>query len=212
MRNLRSISIYDSLVYSLVYDKILETKGQITFWLFEIRSHKNFLRKKSSHLKSETLVIKGETEQMFKDKIRLVGLLMICFSLIYLGRMLFRDIQIIGLTPENCTKEVEGVVVDSVPGAKSQYGGNRGHMYSVYYDVIEYKVKNKKYKITSRHAQTSKTVIGAMTTVHYNPSNPAKAYDNSPPQFEGLMYFYPAMIFLIGLFLIFRLDLKLKRN
>lgn len=152
---------------------------------------------------------------MKRDSIRIVGILMVIFSLVSLVRLGVKDIKLIGLTPEKCTGEVTGYIVDTVSGSKMRYGrtshSEYENIYDVYYDVIEYKVEGKTYKITSRHAQSGEPVIGAQTDVHYNPQNPAKAYDNSPPYFSGLEYFYPFMIAIMGIVLIFRLDKLLKR-
>lgn len=152
---------------------------------------------------------------MKRDMIRILGALMVAFSLVFLARLAFRDFKLIGLTPEKCTGEVTGYIVDTVYGSKMRYGGTshsqHENFYDVYYDVIEYEVDGKIYKITSRHAQSGEPVIGAQTQVHYNPKNPAKAYDNSPPYFSGIEYFYPAMIALMGIALFFRLDKLLKR-
>lgn len=140
---------------------------------------------------------------------------MLIFSMVSFARLAYRDIKLIDLTPEKCSGEVTGYVVDSVYGTKMRYGGTSHNQYEnfydVYYDVIEYEVEGKTYKITSRHAQKGKTVIGAQTQVHYNPENPAKAFDNSPPYFSGAEYFYPVMSVLMGIALIFRLDRFLKR-
>lgn len=139
---------------------------------------------------------------------------MVIFSIISSVRLVYHDIKLIGLTPEMCTGEVTGYVVDSVYGSKMKYGrtshSQYDNFYDVYYDVIEYEVDGTTYKITSHHAQKGKTIIGAQTQVYYNPENPAKAYDNSPPYFDGAEYFYPVMTILMGIALFFRLDKYLK--
>lgn len=141
-----------------------------------------------------------------KEPIRIIGVIIICFALFNFIRTTIYNIQIIGLTPEKCTEEVEGRVIDYEYGSKMQYGRIGGHSYSVYYDVIEYEVNGHTYKITSRHAYKSKPVVGAMTTVHYNPNNPSKAYDNSEPYADNSGYFIAAMYLILGLAIFFRLD------
>lgn len=152
---------------------------------------------------------------MNKNSIRILGILMTIFSIVSFVRLASQDIKLIGLTPEKCTGEVTGYIVDSVYGSKMRYGrtshSQYDNFYDVHYDVIEYEVEGIKYKITSHHAQTGETVIGAQTQVYYNPENPAKAYDNSPPYFSEGEYFYPIMTLLMGIVLIFRLDKSLKR-
>jgi len=139
---------------------------------------------------------------------------MIVFSIISFVSLISQDIKLIGLTPEKCTGEVTGYVVESVHGSKVRNGGNGwnryGRTFDVYYDIIQYEVDGKKYEITSHHAQGSETIVGAQTQVHYNPENPAKAYDNTPPYFEGLPYFYPGILALLGIVLVFRLDKYFK--
>lgn len=147
-----------------------------------------------------------------KEPTRIFGILLICFALFTTARAVRKNVDIIGLTPEKCTMETEGTTVDYVRGAKAQYGTSRGHVYDVYYDVIEYVVDNQTYQITSKNPYASEPVIGAMTTVHYNPNNPSKAYDNSAPYVEKGMYFYPVMYFLMGLFLVLGLDKRLKKR
>lgn len=147
------------------------------------------------------------------EKTKLIGVILMCFAILSSGKNALADIKIIGLTPEKCTQATEGTIVDTVYGTKMQYGGSvRGNMYDVYYDVIEYKVDNQIYKITSRHASTGDPVIGATTTVNYNPDNPAKAYDNSPPYLDASDYYYSVMIFIIGLALVLGLDKLLKKK
>lgn len=145
--------------------------------------------------------------EKLKDSKRILGIIIICFALFDAAKIAFHDIELIGLTPDKCTVEVEGISVDYVLGSKMQYGGSvGGHAYDVYYDVIEYEANGQKYQITSRHASVGDPVIGAQITVHYNPNNPAKAYDNSPPSVDSRGYYYSVMILFIGLVLVFRLD------
>lgn len=151
---------------------------------------------------------------MKENSIRVVGLLMAVFALFGIVRLAASDLKLIGLTPEKCTGEATGYIVDTVYGTKMRYGTTSHNLhesyYDVYYDVIEYEVEGKKYKITSRHAHTGDPIIGAQTDVHYNPENPAKAYDNSPPYFSGAEYFYSVMVVIMGIALFFRLDKLLK--
>lgn len=152
---------------------------------------------------------------MKKNSIRIIGVLMVVFALVGLVSLGVQDIKLIGLTPEKCTGEVTGYVVDTVYGTKMRYGrtshNEYENYYDVHYDVIEYEVAGKKYTLTSRHAQSGDPIIGAQTQVHYNPANPVKAYDNSQPYFSGGEYFYFVMTVVIGIALYFRLDRFLKR-
>lgn len=152
---------------------------------------------------------------MKENRKRILGIIMIVFSVISFARLISQDIQLIGLTAEKCTGEVTGYVIQSVHGSKLRNGGNGwnryGKTYDVYYDIIEYEVEGKIYQITSHHAQASETLVGAQTQVHYNPENPATAYDNSPPYFDGLPYFYPGVFALLGIILILGLDKYLRR-
>lgn len=153
---------------------------------------------------------------MKQNALRIVGIIIVVFALVNLVILGIKDIKLIGLTPEKCTGEVTGYVVDTVYGSKMRYGGTSRNQYEnfydVYYDVIDYEVDGTVYEITSRHASSGNPVIGAQTQVHYNPQNPAKAYDNSPPYVNRLEYFYPVMIALIGVILILRLDRFFKRR
>lgn len=153
---------------------------------------------------------------MKNNSIRILGALIAIFSIVSLARLALQDMKLIGLTPEKCTGEVTGYIVDSVSGSKMRYGSTSHNQYEnfydVYYDVIDYEVDGTVYEITSRHASSGNPVIGAQTQVHYNPQNPAKAYDNSPPYVNRLEYFYPVMIALIGVILILRLDRFFKRR
>lgn len=147
-----------------------------------------------------------------KEPTRIIGVLLICFALISVARRAVYDMEVIGLTPEKCTAETEGTTIDFVYGTKMQYGTRRGHASSVYYDVIEYVVDNQKYVITSRHAYSSAPIIGATTTVYYNPNDPSKAYDNSAPYVDAGEYYYSVMTAIIGLVLVLGLVKKLKRK
>jgi len=154
---------------------------------------------------------------MMKERIkRILGVIMIIFAVIGYAGLVSQDIRLIGLTPEKCTGEVTGYVTGSVHGSHLRYSGNGWNRYgrtsSVYYDVIAYEVEGKTYEITSHHAQASETLAGAQTQVYYNPEDPAKAYDNTPPYLEGLPYFYPGVFALLGIVLIFRLDKYLKHK
>ncbi|MDO5154784.1 MAG: DUF3592 domain-containing protein [Eubacteriales bacterium] len=149
---------------------------------------------------------------IFKEPTRIIGIILLCFALISAAGTVKSDLEIIGLTPEKCTMETEGRVIDSAYGTKLQHGSNRRYSYSVYYDVIEYEVDNHKYQITSRHASKNNSIIGATVTVYYNPNDPSKAYDNSAPYVDGSDYFYPFMMGIIGLVLTLGLGEKIKKQ
>lgn len=141
------------------------------------------------------------------DKMRILGVLLIIFALFGIGKGVIDNAKIMELTPTKCAGLAEGTVVDYKLGTKWQYAGSKdGYNYDVYYDVIEYEVNNQKYQITSRHASVGDPVIGATTTVHYNPKDPSKAYDNSAPTTSGREYYYPIMVLIMGLVLALRLD------
>lgn len=146
----------------------------------------------------------------FKEPTRIVGMLLICLAIISAGRNAISDMEILELTPEKCTMEADGWVVDSVYGSKLSHGSNRRYSYSVYYDVIEYEVDNQRYQIVSRHPSKNNSIIGAMVTISYNPNDPSKAYDGSEPYVDESAYFYPFMMVIIGLLLALGLDKKLK--
>ncbi len=150
--------------------------------------------------------------KFFKEPTRIIGILLICFAIISAASNAKEDLEIVELTPEKCTMETEGWVIDTAYGSKLQHGSSRRSSYSVYYDVIEYEVDNQKYQITSRHASKSKSIIGAMVTVYYNPNDPSKAYDNSAPYVDESVYFYPVMIGIIGVVLVLGLDKKFRKR
>lgn len=144
--------------------------------------------------------------KIFKEPTRIIGILLICFALISAVVTAMGDLEIKDLTPEKCTMETEGWVIDSVYGSKLQHGSNKRSAYSVYYDVIEYEVNNQKYQFTSRHGSKSKSIIGATVTVLYNPSDPSKAYDGSAPYVDESAYFYPFIMGIAGLALVLGLN------
>lgn len=149
---------------------------------------------------------------ILKEPTRIIGVILLLFALVSAAITAKSDLKILDLTPEKCTMETEGMVIDTAYGSKLTHGTSRRSSYSVYYDVIEYEVNNQKYQITSSHASKSKSIIGAMVTVYYNPADPSKAYDGSAPYVDESAYFYPVMIGIMGLVLILGLGEKLKNR
>lgn len=148
--------------------------------------------------------------KIIKEPTRILGILLVCLAIASTARHVASDLAIRDLTPEKCTMEAEGRVVDSVYGSKLSHGSSRRYSYSVYYDVIEYEVDNKTYQIVSSHGSINHSIIGATLTVSYNPDDPSKAYDGSAPYVDESVYFIPLMMGIIGLFLALGLDKRIK--
>jgi len=144
-----------------------------------------------------------------KEPLRILGLIAIGFAIFQVISVTIENAELKELTPEKCTMETEGITVDYTQGVRRRYGSSREYGSNVYYDIIEYVVDNHTYRITSRHAYKSEPVIGAITTVNYNPDDPSKAYDNTPPYADPYGCYYSMGIAIMGLVLLLRLDKKI---